>query len=68
MQNVISLPELFKRDTKGKVRSLVIQFGYDMEMAGVRSISGLQDGKKITSVWNMSSPTNEGKSNATSRI
>jgi len=65
MQNVVSLPELFKRDTKGKVRSLIIQYGYDMDdQAGVRSISGLQDGKKITSVWNMSSPTNEGKSNA----
>ena len=68
MHNIVSLPELFKRDTKGKVRSLVIQYGYDMEMAGVRSISGLQDGKKITSVWNMSSPTNEGKSNARSSL
>tara|TARA_R110001592_G_scaffold342842_2_gene632902 strand:+ start:3173 stop:4309 length:1137 start_codon:yes stop_codon:yes gene_type:complete len=68
MQKIISLPELFKRDTKGKVRSLIIQYGFDGDSlngysAGVRSISGLQDGKKITSVWNMSEPTNVGKVN-----
>lgn len=63
MQNIQSLPELFKRDTKGKIRTLTIQYGYDMEVAGIRSISGTVDGKKITSVWNMSEPTNVGRSN-----
>ena len=63
MQNIQTLPELFKRDTKGKIRTLTIQYGYDMEMAGIRSISGIVDGKKITSVWNMSAPTNVGRSN-----
>jgi len=65
MQNIQTLPELFKRDTKGKVRTLTIQYGYDSnDVAGIRSISGITDGKKITSVWNMSAPTNEGRSNA----
>ena len=63
MHNIVSLPELFKRDTKGKIRTLTIQYGYDMEIAGIRSISGITDGKKITSVWNMSEPTNVGRSN-----
>mgnify|MGYP006221748477 CR=1 FL=1 len=57
MQNIQTLPELFKRDTKGKVRTLTIQYGYDSnDVAGIRSISGITDGKKITSVWNMSAP------------
>lgn len=63
MQNIVSLPELFKRDTKGKVRTLTVQYGYSMESAGIRTISGLVDGKKITSVWNISHPTNVGRSN-----
>ena len=70
MQNIVSLPELFKRDTKGKIRTLTIQYGYDTDpesnetMAGIRSISGITDGKKITSIWNISEPTNVGRSNA----
>ena len=31
MQNIVSLPELFKRDTKGKIRTLTIQYGYDTD-------------------------------------
>lgn len=65
MQNIQSLTELFKRDTKGKVRTWTIQFGWDSnDVAGIRTISGLVDGEKITSVWNMSAPTNVGRSNA----
>ena len=48
MQNIQTLPELFKRDTKGKVRTLTIQYGYDSnDVAGIRSISGITDGKKM---------------------
>ena len=55
MQNIISLEPLYKRDSKGKVRIWTIEVGYDNEnTAGIRSISGLVDGEKITSVWNLS--------------
>ena len=65
MQNIESLTELFKRDTKGKVRTWTVQYGWDSnDVAGIRTISGLVDGEKITSVWNMSAPTNVGRSNA----
>lgn len=66
MQNIVSLNSLYKRDSKGKVRIWTIEFGYDNEdTAGIRSISGLVDGEKITSVWNMSEAKNIGRSNAT---
>ena len=65
MKNIETLTELFKRDTKGKVRTWTIQYGWDSnDVAGIRTISGLVDGEKITSVWNMSAPTNVGRSNA----
>jgi len=55
MQNIESLAELFKRDSKGKVRTWTIQYGWDDDdNAGIRTISGLVDGKKVTSVWNLS--------------
>tara|TARA_B100001287_G_scaffold276857_1_gene290181 strand:+ start:70 stop:1206 length:1137 start_codon:yes stop_codon:yes gene_type:complete len=66
MQNIISLEPLYKRDSKGKVRIWTIEVGYDNEnTAGIRSISGLVDGEKITSVWNLSEAKNVGRSNAT---
>ena len=55
MKNIQSLPELFKRDTKGKVRTWTVQYGWDDDnTAGIRTVSGLVDGKKVTSVWNLS--------------
>jgi DNA ligase-1 len=66
MQNVVSLDPLYKRDSKGKVRIWTVEVGFDNEdTAGIRSISGLVDGEKITSVWNMSIAKNVGRSNAT---
>ena len=66
MQNISSLAELFKRDTKGKVRTWTIQVGWDSDnIAGIRTISGLVDGKKITSEWNYTEAKNVGKVNAT---
>lgn len=66
MKNIQALPELFKRDTKGKVRSWIVEYGWDDEdRAGIRTISGLVDGKKVTSEWNLSEAKNIGKVNAT---
>ena len=66
MQNIVSLSPLYKRDSKGKVRIWTIEVGFDNEdTAGIRSISGLVDGEKITSVWNISMAKNVGRSNAT---
>ena len=66
MQNVVSLNPLYKRDSKGKVRIWTVEVGFDNEdTAGIRSISGLVDGEKITSVWNISIAKNVGRSNAT---
>ena len=66
MQDIITLNPLYKRDSKGKVRVWQIQVGSDNEnIAGIRSTSGLVDGEKITSVWNMSVPKNIGRANAT---
>ena len=66
MENIVSLPELFKRDTKGKVRTWTIQVGYNSNnVAGIRAISGLVDGKKVTSEWNLTEAKNVGRSNAT---
>lgn len=69
MKQIQSLPTLYKRDSKGKIREITIQYGYDStDVAGVRSISGLIDGEKITSVWNISEAKNIGRSNATTAL
>ena len=69
MKNVTALPTLYKRDTKGKVRVLTIEYGYDDEStAGTRSIAGIQDGQLVTSGWKLCLPKNVGKVNATTNI
>jgi DNA ligase-1 len=66
MKTITSLKSLYKRDSKGKERTWTVEIGYDNEdTAGIRSISGLVDGEKITSVWNMSKAKNVGRANAT---
>ena len=64
MKNIVSLPTLYKRDTKGKIREWTVQYSTD-EVAGVRAISGLVDGQKVTSEWNISEAKNIGRANAT---
>ena len=64
MENIVSLPTLYKRDTKGKVREWTVQYSLDDE-AGTRTISGLVDGQKVTSNWNISIAKNVGRANAT---
>ena len=67
MQNISSLPTLYKRDTKGKIRELTIQYGWDSDdVAAIRSIAGIKGGKLVTSGWKETKAKNVGRSNATS--
>jgi len=66
MQNIVSLDPLYKRDSKGKVRIWTMEVGFNNENeAGIRTISGLVDGQKVTSAWNLTEAKNVGRSNAT---
>ena len=73
MQTVQSLPTLYKRDSKGKIRLLTIEVGLvehgfptnTEDLFGTRSIAGLQEGKLVTSGWKISKPKNVGKINGT---
>jgi len=66
MDNIQSLPILYKRDDNNRIRIWEIQFGWnDDNTAGVRTISGLEEGKLTTSVWNLKEAKNIGKKNAT---
>ena len=66
MQNIVSLDPLYKRDSKGKVRVWMMEVGFNNENeAGIRTISGLVDGQKVTSAWNLTEAKNVGRSNAT---
>ena len=66
MQNIVSLNPLYKRDSKGKVRIWTMEVGFNNDNeAGIRTISGLVDGQKVTSEWNLTEAKNVGRSNAT---
>ena len=66
MQNIVSLNPLYKRDSKGKVRVWTMEVGFNNNNeAGIRTISGLVDGQKVTSEWNLTEAKNVGRSNAT---
>lgn len=70
MQTIYNLPKLYKRDTTGKIREWTMQYGYNLDktQAGTRTISGLQDGKKVTSEWFITEAKNVGRANATTNI
>jgi len=55
------LPTLYKRTTVGKIQEWTIEVADDK----YRTISGQQDGKKITNKWTTCYPKNVGKANAT---
>jgi len=55
------LPTLYKRTTVGKIQEWTIEVADDK----YRTISGQQDGKKITNNWTTCYPKNVGKTNAT---
>ena len=59
-----SLPTLYKRDSKGKVREWTMQYMGPIN-PGTRTVSGLQNGKLVESGWNKSYAKNVGRSNAT---
>jgi len=66
MQNIVSLDPLYKRDSKGKVRIWTMEVGFNNDNEeGIRTISGLVDGQKVTSAWNLTEAKNVGRSNAT---
>lgn len=66
MKHRVSMPTLYKRDTAGRIREWTVEYGYDDDdNAGTRTVSGLSDGKKVTSVWNITEAKNVGRANAT---
>ena len=69
LENIVKLDTLFKRDTKSKVRMWEVEYGQGPRLlAGTRTISGLVDGAKVTSEWNMSAPKNVGRANETTAL
>lgn len=66
MKTVLSSETLYKLDSKGKTRAWYAETGTDGTRWAVRSIAGLEDGKKVTSEWNFVEQKNVGRSNETS--
>jgi len=63
---IFGMPKLYKRDTAGKVRTLEIQYiCQGVATPGTRTISGLKDGKLVTSGWKETFSKNTGKVNGT---
>ena len=58
-------PALMKRDSKSKIRVWFAEIGTDGAYWGLRTIAGLEDGKKVTSEWSYVAEKNVGRSNAT---
>ena len=48
-------PEIFKVDSKGKIRT----WQYEVKGDGWRTIAGLQDGKKVVSEWTVCDPASQ---------
>lgn len=62
-------PRIYKRDSNGGIRVWQMQTGYDDEnIAGHQVISGVLNGKMVTSEWKICKPKNVGKSNSTTAI
>lgn len=66
MKTVLKSETLYKLDSKGKVRVWYAETGTDGTRWGLRSIAGLEDGKKVTSEWTFVEQKNIGRSNETS--
>ena len=63
---IFKLPTLYKRDTKGKIRELTIE--WTDTVPGTRSIAGIIDGNLVTSSWNKTEAKNQGRANATTAV
>ena len=61
---IYPLQTLYKRDTNGNIREWTIEYSGPVA-PGIRTISGIKDGKLVTSGWNTSIGKNLGKKNAT---
>ena len=59
-----SLPTLFKRDSSGNIREWTVQYMGPIN-PGIRTVSGIVNGKLVESGWNKSFAKNVGRSNAT---
>lgn len=69
MKNIIPYSPLFKRDTNGGIRVWQMQAGFDDEnTAGHQVISGVLNGKMVTSEWKLCKPKNIGKVNVTTAL
>lgn len=66
MKTVLTSETLYKLDSKGKVRVWYAETGTDGTRWGLRSVAGLEDGKKVTSEWTFVEQKNVGRSNETS--
>lgn len=66
MKTVLTSETLYKLDSKGKTRVWNCETGTDGTRWGLRSIAGLEDGKKVTSEWTFVEQKNVGRSNETS--
>ena len=54
---IYPLETLYKRDTNGKIREWTIEYAGPIG-AGIRTISGIKDGKLVTSEWKLSEGKN----------
>jgi DNA ligase 1 len=63
--NIKNFDPIYKRDTSGSIRTWSMQIGYDNTSAAHRVVSGVLDGKMVTSEWKTCKPKNVGKSNET---
>ena len=69
MQNITSLPTLYKRDDSKRIREWIVQYGWESDdYAGVRTVTGLENGKQVVSEWNIKEAKNIGKKNATTSL
>lgn len=64
-EKVRAFPNLYKIDTKGKLRVWRMNLGLYGDRAAHQAESGLLDGERVTSGWKEAFPKNTGKVNAT---
>lgn len=64
-EKVKSYPMLYKRDTAGRVRVWYMELGIMLSEGAYRTVSGLEDGKQVTSTWRVAHAKNIGKVNST---
>ena len=66
MEVVQQYPNVYKRGRKGEVRVWAMELGQDVDVWGHRTVSGIMDGKLVTSGWTTCVAKNVGRANETS--